>query len=119
MSEATLHAAVAQYLNLALPADAIWHHSPNEGKRGWRAQAAIKREGVRAGWPDIEIVWQGRVYFIELKAPKRNLSPAQKALHPRLRAAGALVMTCRTPEEVETILSLWGVPLRARLKVDA
>ena len=36
--------------------------------------------GVRAGWPDLEIVHQGRVIFIEIKAPKRGSSAKNAAL---------------------------------------
>ena len=36
-----------------------------EGKRSKAAQAGAVRSGDRKGWPDIEVVWRGRAYFIE------------------------------------------------------
>lgn len=117
MREADLHTVVVQWLKWHLPASAIFHHSPNEGKRGWRSQAALKSHGTQAGWPDLEILYAGTAYFIELKAPKKYLTPAQKAMHERLRAAGFVVLTCRSLAEVETTLDLWGLPLRVRTAV--
>ncbi len=115
MTEAALHTTVAEYLNLALPADAVWHHSPNEGKRGFKAQRDIKKMGVHKGWPDIEIVYRGEVVFIELKAGTRKLSPDQLACHVRLEAAGCPVALCRSLDDVETFL--WELmPMRATAK---
>ena len=112
LSEAQLHHAVSQFLDAALPQDAIWHHSPNEGKRGWKSQRSLKRNGTRAGWPDIEIIWQGQAYFIELKSEKGRLTVVQELLQERLWHAGAVVATCRSIRAVEHALRVWGVPLR-------
>ena len=114
-SEASLQAQVAQFLRLALPSDAIFHHSPGEGKRGWRAQASLKASGFTPGWPDVEIVWSGRVYFLELKSVRGRLTPAQILCHERLRAAGAAVALVRSLGEVAKQLADWGLPLRATL----
>ena len=42
-SEAQLYATVTEYLALALRPGVIFHHSPNEGKRGWKAQGDLKK----------------------------------------------------------------------------
>jgi len=112
-SEAALQHAVMQYLALALPPDAIAHHSPGEGMRSLRAQRDLKRSGHVKGWPDIEIIWRGRAYFIELKAPRGSLSAAQRETHRRLSYAGAEVMLCKSVEQVEAALREVCVPLRA------
>ena len=118
--EEVLQKAVAQYLDIALPEDAVWWHTPNQrGTRSRFENALLKALGVRAGFPDIAVLWGGTLHLIELKSKTGSLTPAQKALIPRLRTAGALVKVCRTPEQVETILSLWGVPLKARLRIAA
>lgn len=114
-SEAQLQAQIASYLSVALPVDARFHHSPSEGKRGWRSQAALKSSGFSAGWPDLEIIWQGRVYFLELKSEKGRVSPAQAECHAGLIAAGASVAIIRSLEEAVSQLRAWGVPLRASL----
>lgn len=115
MTEAQLHKAVAQYLDLALPADAVWHHSPMQGHgRGPRTGAILKGMGARAGWPDITIIWQGRAFFIELKASRRGLSRAQCITVGRLHEAGARIAVARSLQEVEMQLDGWGIPLKAR-----
>ena len=112
MSERQLQEQFAQYLPLALPRDAVLHHSPGEGVRTKAAQAALIRSGHCAGWPDLEIVHQGRIYFIELKAARGALSRVQRATHRRLLEAGAPVMVCRSLADVEA--GLRGLlPLRA------
>lgn len=111
--EKAIHMAVARYLAHALPLRAVWHHSPNGGSRHVLEAKAFRDMGTRAGWPDIEIVWEGRVHFIELKADKGRLSPVQKEVHAALNAAGATVSVCRSIEDTETALRSLGIPLRA------
>ncbi len=110
--EDDLHMAVAQFLDLALPEDACWTTVEHGGKRGKAEAARLKAKGLRAGWPDILIIYRGRSITIELKAPAGVLSPKQKALHTRLTLAGALVYTARCIEEVEGFLGVI-MPLRA------
>jgi hypothetical protein len=111
--EAKLQAQVMQYLALALPQDAVAHHSPGEGLRSKRAQGELVRSGHKKGWPDIEIVWRGRVFFTELKAPGSYPSAAQREMHKRLMYCDAPVMLCRSLAEVEAQLREACVPLRA------
>lgn len=114
MTEAQLHKTVVQYLDLALPADAAWHHSPMGGKRPKGEGGKLKGMGARAGWPDITIIWQGQAYFIELKAGKRGLSAVQENMIDKLLVAGAGVYVARSIYEVEYTLNSWGIPLKAR-----
>jgi len=111
--ESDLQKQVMQYLALALPHDAIAHHSPGEGLRSKRAQGELARSGHKKGWPDIEIVWRGRIYFIELKAPGAYPSAAQREMHKRLMYCDAPVMLCRSLPEVEAQLREACIPLRA------
>lgn len=111
MTEEQLHKSVLQFLRLALPADAVVQHSMNEGRRGFKAQAWLKASGVVAGWPDLQIVWEGHAYFLELKSAKGYLSAPQKACHALLHRAGAAVATVRSLEETHTALTNFGIPL--------
>ena len=111
--EEALQRAVARYLDLALPKDAVWHHSPNGGARSKAEAGIFKAMGTRAGWPDIEIVWRGRVFFIELKTDKAVLSDNQKGRHVELINAGSWVEICRSVDAVEQILLFWRIPLNA------
>ena len=110
--EQALHRACAQYLDVALPGDACWFHPANGGARSPVEAAIFKGLGVKAGVPDLVIVYRGRFIAIELKSEGGRLTPAQKAMHERLRLAGAIVTTAKSLEEVEGFLGQL-VPLRA------
>jgi hypothetical protein len=108
--------AAMEFLDLALPVEAIAHHSPGEGKRTKRAQGHLKRSGYKKGWPDIEIVWRGHPsIFIELKAARGTLSEAQRRMHIKLAYCGAEVISCKSLPCIEESLLELGMPLRARV----
>lgn len=102
--EEDLHKVVVKYLNLQLPFDAVFHHSPNEGKHKPQYRKKQIALGMQAGWPDLEIFYNDIVLFIELKAGKNTLSDSQKELHPRLKSNGFNVVTCWTLDEVKKAL---------------
>jgi len=114
MNERKLHEAVVRWMKLALPSDAVFHHSPNEGRRGWSAQRAIKSHGVRKGWPDIEIIYQGQPIFIELKVPGKYPTSTQRETMEALRQAGAECAVARSIEDVDKFLCEF-MPLRISL----
>lgn len=111
--EADCQRTVHQFLGPALPADAVHFAIPNGLMRSRKAAARAQGEGVRAGIPDLCIIWRGRAIFIELKAPKGVMSEAQRIMSRKLRYCGADVLMCRTPEGVECALRELGVPLKA------
>jgi len=106
MTEHDLQIQVAQYLNLALPSQTVWHHSPNEGKHKVYYRKLQIKKGMHTGWPDIEIIHRGRFICIELKTAKGRLSKAQKACHGKITLAGGLVKVCRSLEEVQQFLEM-------------
>jgi hypothetical protein len=112
--EQALHRACAQFLDIALPSDACWFHPPNGGARSPVEAAIFKGLGVKAGVPDLVIVYRGRFIAIELKGPNGRLTPAQKAMHGRLQGAGAVVTTAKSLEELAGFLAQL-IPLRASL----
>ncbi len=112
MTEQALHLTVAQYLDLALPDDAVWTTIGHGVRLPIGLAKKLKRIGVKAGMPDIAIFWRG-AFFIELKTPKGDRSKAQREMHPRLKQAGAQVATCRSVPEVQGTLKGWGIPVRA------
>ena len=114
MTEESLHRAVAQYLDLALPPGVWWTTIPAGG--GGRIRGAkLKACGYKAGTPDILIVGTACPAFIELKTAKGRLSPAQKVCHAGLKDAHAWVAVCRSLAEVEGTLKGWGIPLMVKL----
>ena len=113
MTEAELHKLIVDYLQIALPAGSVVHHSPNEGRHKVAYRAKQKRLGMRAGWPDLELFidrawWRADLpwspIFLEIKTPKGRVSPAQTAVHAELQAAGCAVEIVRSVEDVTEVL---------------
>lgn len=83
--------------------------SANGGLRNKITAARLKREGVRAGYPDIFLNiarngWHG--LFIELKDGKGRVSESQRWWHERLTEQGYAVFVCRGWEDAKnTILA--------------
>ena len=114
--EAALQRAVAKFLTMALPVNA-WFTAinPNPSK-GKIAGAISKAMGAKAGVPEILIVHQGRVHWVELKATKRTVSMAQRETAIDLAFAGcADLLVCRSIGEVAMALAEWGIPCKARV----
>ncbi|MCC5972143.1 MAG: VRR-NUC domain-containing protein [Pararhodobacter sp.] len=90
--EADLQRAVVQALRFALPRTAIIHHCANEvtesGPRGAKRQAILVGMGLHPGFADLLVLCGGRVLFLELKAPKGRLCPAQEAFRDAVLAQG-------------------------------
>lgn len=112
--EDRLHEQVWNALRYALPADAVCTSHENR-QNGIREGARRKRRGCLAGWPDIEILWNGRPYLIELKVPGGSLSPVQRDMHERIERAGVSVAVCRSVDGVLNYLSTCGLPMRAEV----
>lgn len=90
--EADLQRAVVRALRFALPRTAIIHHCANEvtesGPRGAKRQAILVGMGVHAGFADLMVICEGRVLFLELKAPKGRLRPDQEGFRDAVLAQG-------------------------------
>ena len=52
MLEDTLHKHIIQWLEIALPDNSVYHHSPNEGIRHIAFRKKLKAMGMVSGWPD-------------------------------------------------------------------
>ncbi len=82
-------------------------HVPNGGQRNRATGAKLKREGVKAGVPDIIFAipkghWHG--LFIEFKTARphsASVSVEQKQWLERLSKAGYLAVVCRGVEEAK------------------
>lgn len=97
---AALHAAMYPELDLM-------HHIPNGGRRDKRTGAILKRQGVKAGIPDIFLPAAHGGYhglYIELKTKTGTLSSAQRQILGKLNERGYKAVMCRGYEDaVETI----------------
>ena len=85
----------------------LLYHVPNGGKRDATTGRALKRQGVKAGVPDLCLsVARGGYHglYIELKAGKNTTSPKQKEWINDLGQQGYYAAVCRGWEEAkETI----------------
>ena len=118
VTEKALHKAVAQFLSLALTPPDFFTTFPLGG--GGKARGGqLRSVGTKAGIPDILLIRNGRVYWIELKTSRGTLSEQQKATGIDLRAAGSSWCVCRSVEEVEQRLIEWGFQLKAHFTREA
>lgn len=100
MSEAQEQTALFQWAMLArqkYPQLELLHHIPNGGKRDKREAGALKRQGVKAGVPDICLPVPRNNYhglYIELKVGKNKTSKFQNEWIENLREQGYCVEVC-------------------------
>jgi hypothetical protein len=112
-NEGPIHVAILEYLQLVLPVRAVIHHSPNEmnikadAKTKAIAQARAKRMGMRPGWPDLEFVLDGRIYFLEVKAPGGSQSFEQEAVEVAILNAGSSYEIVRSIADTKLALQKW------------
>lgn len=110
--EGPIQRAIVALLDVVLPPDAIYHHSPNEldmaGSEAARQIVKARRLGTRKGWPDLEIIWRGRAYFMETKANGLQ-SDDQRAVQHDLERAGASYVVVRSVTGAQNALQAWGM----------
>jgi len=94
--------ALFKWLALAFP-KLIAYHVPNGGKRSLRTAVRLKKEGVKAGVPDVIIAKRSGIYagmYIELKRRKGGvLSETQRDMIAALRFEGYYVAVCKGWDE--------------------
>lgn len=100
MKESQEQTFLFQWANLArceYPELELLHHIPNGGKRNAREAAGLKRQGVKAGVPDICLpVPRGQYHglYIELKAGKNKTSKYQNEWIEKLKAQNYYAVVC-------------------------
>lgn len=102
--EAVEQCKVIQYCDLRrLPV----FHIPNGGSRNKLEAANLKRQGVRAGVPDLFFPvarWNYHGLFIEMKHGKNKVTKAQAEWIVQLEASGYLVHVCYGFDEARAII---------------
>ena len=116
--EADLQRTVVQALRVALPRAAIIQHCANEvtepGPRGAKRQAILVGMGVHAGFADLMVMCDGRVLFLELKAPKGRLRRDQEAFRDAVLAQGFGWALVRSLDDSLGALAVHGFTSRVR-----
>lgn len=82
---------------------------PNGGARNVITARRLKAEGVLAGVPDLCcILDDGRVGWLEVKAPKGRLSPEQREFSERWQKRGHRFAIVYDVKDASIVLALWG-----------
>lgn len=78
---------------------------PNEARRSIVAGRMMKAAGLTPGAPDLICIGpEGRVAFLEVKAPKGVVSERQADVHERLRRKGHVVAVVRSQDDAYAVL---------------
>jgi hypothetical protein len=85
-------------------------HIPNGGKRNAREAARLKRQGVRAGVPDLFLALPrgpAAGLFIEMKAAKGRTSEKQQEWLNRLALAGYATHVCHGFDAARRVITAY------------
>ena len=101
-------------LHICAPGVMAWA-VPNGHNRGLKDRVKAKKEGLRAGVPDLTLVWNHGTAFLEFKAGTGKPDANQIDLLNYLHDAGHRCAIVRTSAFALRLLSEWGAPVRARV----
>jgi hypothetical protein len=107
--EAQLQRSVLEHLHWRGVPGLFAFHYPAGGWRSPVEAAIFKSLGVVAGVPDLLILYQGRLYALELKTVHGRLTATQSETQERMRAAGATVTTAGGIDAALECLEAWGL----------
>ena len=107
--EQILQRCVFDHLRLRGQPGAFFFHVPNGGYRTPIEAKIMKGLGVRAGVPDLLVIYQGQVYGLELKAPNGRTTPQQNCALADMEAAGAHTAVAIGIDQALATLEGWGL----------
>jgi hypothetical protein len=106
--ESEIQKAVVKFLQLQENLGRLTYFSVPNNPRSAATGLKLKREGMRAGTPDLVIMAKDRVpLFVEMKAPKGRLTDDQILAADRLTEHGAVVTVCYSVTDVEMLVGNW------------
>jgi hypothetical protein len=89
VSEVAEHEKLALLLSRHIDPETTWWTSLENKPRSRVSGASQRRRNVRAGIPDVMVVYRGRLIFIELKSRSGIPSKAQRQVRTELLKTGA------------------------------
>ena len=81
----------------------VYAHGKTPVARG-KAVNKLKREGMRPGVPDIQIIANDQVFFLETKTKTGVFTPSQKIMIPKFKKFGVDTYIVRSIADVEKTL---------------
>ena len=117
--EYDFHCEVADTLDKILnPNLTCWSSVENSnhtgGISGMIKQGKDKRKGVKSGFPDIVILYNGTCLCIELKATKGVISDSQDLFHKKIISSGNRIEVVRSLTDLVMVLCVHQVPTLVR-----
>lgn len=103
--------SIIDYLEAVL-ADVFVFAIPNASIRFPGARAGNAIPGLRKGMPDVGVLWNHGIYFLEVKTETGKLSIDQINCHEELTLKGFPVATVSGIDAVREVLRQWGVVTR-------
>ena len=71
--------------------------------------ARLKRAGLKAGIPDLMLVFKGQYYGLEIKTTSGKLSENQKNMHDIIKKSGGKVAVVRSISDTEKVINEWRI----------
>ena len=102
---------IAEFLDLALPAEAFWSSIDMGPASSKKVGGLRKKRGLKAGLPDMIIVFSGITLWLELKAPGGTLSAAQRKVRFALLANDHHWALARSIDDVVVACAKAHIPL--------
>lgn len=104
--EDAIHLAVVRYLDLTLPKDALFWHTPNTFPTAKiQYHVKLKAMGRKAGIPDLLVLHGSALIGLEVKAPKGRQSKDQKVIQEQFETAGGHYHLVRSIDDVRAVLA--------------
>lgn len=111
-SEDALHKTCIQWFDIQYPKlRNTRHHSPNENPMTNNRITIIRYNtkqssmGRVAGWPDLQLFYNGKILFIEFKTVIGRIADNQKIVFADLEAQGFPVHIIRTFEDFQSLVN--------------
>lgn len=106
--EAALQKRCVEYLRLLENQGKLMFFHVTNAPRNAVTGARLKQMGMRAGVPDLVILFPGgRCCFLELKSAKGSLTLEQAAFKEGVRAMGFPFAVCKSLEELQGTVKGW------------
>lgn len=104
-TESILQQQICEYLSIK---GVFYFSVPNEHYNISHAQRmTLKKMGLLPGMPDLAILANGSIYFLEVKTESGRVSEQQKNIHNVLTSMGYIVEVVRSVEDVQRFVKIY------------